>query len=178
MNTKVLSVCLAVLAALSCASAQQRYPQILRLSSDVSPDGQFQYAYQTEDGISSEARGTPVRSSSRDADGADGPATAVTGQYSYTGPDGQVYTVSYVADENGYRASGAHLPQPPPVPEAIQQSLQLIARSSASSATSSSDSFQPLQQRAAPAAPAFQGFQAFQRPQPQAFQPFQGFRRF
>ncbi|XP_034249740.1 endocuticle structural glycoprotein SgAbd-2-like [Thrips palmi] len=175
MNSQVLSVCLAVLAvlaALSCASAQQRYPQILRLSSDVSPDGQFQYAYQTEDGISSEARGTPVRSSSRDADGADGPATAVTGQYSYTGPDGQVYTVSYVADENGYRASGAHLPQPPPVPEAIQQSLQLIARSSA---TSSSDSFQPLQQRAAP---AFQGFQAFQRPQPQAFQPFQGFRRF
>lgn len=36
------------------------------------------------------------------------------GSYSYTGPDGVVYTINYIADENGYRAEGAHLPTPPP----------------------------------------------------------------
>jgi len=37
------------------------------------------------------------------------------GSYSYTGPDGIVYTITYIADENGFRAEGAHIPTPPPV---------------------------------------------------------------
>lgn len=37
------------------------------------------------------------------------------GSYSYTGPDGIVYTITYIADENGYRAEGVHIPKPPPV---------------------------------------------------------------
>lgn len=36
------------------------------------------------------------------------------GSYSYTGPDGIVYTITYIADENGFRAEGAHIPTPPP----------------------------------------------------------------
>jgi len=31
------------------------------------------------------------------------------GSYSYTGPDGIVYTVTYIADENGFRAEGKML---------------------------------------------------------------------
>lgn len=49
----------------------------------------------------------------------------VTGSYSYVGDDGQTYSITYTADENGYRAEGAHLPTPPPIPEAILKSLQL-----------------------------------------------------
>lgn len=36
------------------------------------------------------------------------------GSYSYTGPDGVLYTIRYIADENGFRAEGAHIPTPPP----------------------------------------------------------------
>lgn len=34
----------------------------------------------------------------------------VTGYYSYIGPDGKLYTTHYTADQNGYRATGSHLP--------------------------------------------------------------------
>jgi hypothetical protein len=36
---------------------------------------------------------------------------------SYKDADGKEYTIEYVADENGYRATGAHLPVAPEVPE-------------------------------------------------------------
>lgn len=39
-----------------------------------------------------------------------GPNRVVVGYYSYVGPDGKIYTTHYTADQNGYRASGSHLP--------------------------------------------------------------------
>lgn len=67
------------------------------------------YRSQTSNGISASEQGTLSQPRSVDAS----PAYAVQGQYSYTGPDGVQYTVRYVADEFGYRATGAHLPVAP-----------------------------------------------------------------
>ncbi|XP_055546301.1 flexible cuticle protein 12-like [Wyeomyia smithii] len=38
-------------------------------------------------------------------------ALVVRGSYSYTGDDGQVYTVNYIADENGFQPEAAHIPR-------------------------------------------------------------------
>lgn len=51
----------------------------------------------------------------------------VSGSYSYVGEDGQTYSVTYTADENGYHANADHLPTSPPIPEAILKSLELTA---------------------------------------------------
>src|SRR5207245_1424952 len=46
-----------------------------------------------------------------------------TGSVSYTSPEGIPINLTWVADENGFRASGAHLPTPPPIPAEIAASL-------------------------------------------------------
>jgi len=39
-----------------------------------------------------------------------GPVSVSRGSYSFTGEDGTVYTVNWTADENGFVATGDHLP--------------------------------------------------------------------
>nr|ACO14885.1 Cuticle protein CP14.6 precursor [Caligus clemensi] len=44
-----------------------------------------------------------------------------TGGWEYVGDDGRVYSVRFIADENGFRPVGSHLPTPPPLPPALQR---------------------------------------------------------
>ncbi|XP_073981295.1 uncharacterized protein [Rhodnius prolixus] len=97
-------------------------PVIPILSFENNPnqgDGTYSWSYETGNGIKAQESGRPSSAS-----GPEGPGTAAQGSFSYKGPDGQTYTITYTADENGFQAQGAHLPTPPPIPPEILQSLQ------------------------------------------------------
>ncbi|CAB3236683.1 unnamed protein product [Arctia plantaginis] len=117
----------AVLAvALACAAAdvahlKDDYAPIVKSSYDIGPDGAFQYAYETGNGISAQAQGALKDPQSDHA------AQVVQGGYKYVSPDGTPIEVSYIADEEGFKPQGSHLPVPPPIPEAIERSLAYIA---------------------------------------------------
>ncbi|ERL87574.1 hypothetical protein D910_04965 [Dendroctonus ponderosae] len=70
---------------------------------NIGVDG-YNFSYETSNGISAGEQGQVVNA------GSENEAIAVRGQFKYTGADGIVYSVSYIADENGFQAEGAHLP--------------------------------------------------------------------
>ncbi|CAH1117691.1 unnamed protein product [Phaedon cochleariae] len=80
---------------------------ILRYDNDnIGVDG-YNYAVETSDGQARQEQGQLQNA------GTDDEHLAVQGRYSYTGPDGILYEVVYVADKDGFRATGAHLPVAP-----------------------------------------------------------------
>ncbi|KYN41853.1 Larval cuticle protein LCP-17, partial [Trachymyrmex septentrionalis] len=85
------------------------------------PDGSYNYNYETGNGIQVQEEGHLNNV------GTDSEALEAHGSFSYTGPEGQTYQISYVANENGFQAEGAHLPTAPPVPPQILRALQYIA---------------------------------------------------
>ncbi|KAF5287059.1 hypothetical protein FQR65_LT12360 [Abscondita terminalis] len=74
-------------------------------------DGSYAYKYETDNGI--------VAHEQRRSDN-----SAVEGGFSYISPEGERIELSYVADENGFRPKGGHLPTPPPIPKAILESVE------------------------------------------------------
>ncbi|XP_001361245.2 cuticle protein CP14.6 [Drosophila pseudoobscura] len=125
MQTLTHASCLALALVFCCLGAVHAQPQrglppprsnsfdanavILKQNFDLNPDGSYQYNYETSNGIRADEAGYLKNP------GTQVEAQVMQGSYSYTGPDGVVYTITYIADENGYRAEGAHIPTPPPV---------------------------------------------------------------
>jgi hypothetical protein len=72
-------------------------------------------SFETGDGTKAEQSGQ-LKNLGPDDDG-----EAVTGSFSYIAPDGVTYSVSYIADENGFQPQGSHLQQ---VSAAIARSLE------------------------------------------------------
>ncbi|CAG9795961.1 unnamed protein product [Diatraea saccharalis] len=97
--------------------------EILNYENEINEDG-YRYSFKTSDGTEAEQQGRVLPGGAPDE-----AILQVAGSYSYVGNDGQTYSVSYTADENGFQARGDHLPTPPPIPEAILKSLQLTAGS-------------------------------------------------
>ncbi|CAD7090703.1 unnamed protein product [Hermetia illucens] len=84
--------------------------EIKSYASDISPDGSYQYAYETTNGIAAQEQGVGGRQAQ--------------GGFSYTSPEGIPIQIAYTADENGFHPEGAHLPIPPPIPQEILKSLE------------------------------------------------------
>jgi len=110
------------------AAVAQQYPYnppipIITLDSAVNPDGSFQYRYETGNGIQAEEQGFLKNAGNPQLE-----AQAVQGYFAYTGPDGVLYRVNYIADENGFQPQGAHLPTPPPLPEALARAYDQARR--------------------------------------------------
>ncbi|XP_022119568.2 uncharacterized protein LOC110996280 isoform X2 [Pieris rapae] len=99
-------------------ASRDRVSNIVRLENNLTPDS-YNYLYQTDNGISAAEKAVSV----------DG--VKAEGGFSYTGDDGQVYTVTYTADEDGFRPKGAHLPTPPPIPPEILKALEQNAKDEA-----------------------------------------------
>ncbi|XP_015124275.1 larval cuticle protein LCP-17 [Diachasma alloeum] len=110
-----------LLAVLAVAFAQQETIAIIRQSQDVSPDGSYNYNYETANGIKASEEGHPGPVNEEGA-----PAVVAQGQFEYSAPDGTPIAVTYTANENGFQPQGAHLPVAPPVPEQIARALEYI----------------------------------------------------
>lgn len=102
--------CILVFACLSmaclCLAAPAPETEIVNLASEVNADS-YNYNFETSDGTKQEQHGT-LKHLSPEED-----ALQVAGSFSYVGDDGQTYTITYVADENGFQPQGAHLPVAP-----------------------------------------------------------------
>nr|CAD7593421.1 unnamed protein product [Timema genevievae] len=94
---------------------------IIRFDKEQGEDGSYKTSYETGNNIIAEETGFLKNVGIKDEE-----ALVQHGSYSYTSPEGDLITVTYTADEHGFRAEGLHLPTPPPIPAEIQKSLDII----------------------------------------------------
>ncbi|CAK1553616.1 unnamed protein product [Leptosia nina] len=73
------------------------YVQILRYDNDNIGLGNYRYAYEQSDGTKQEQQGEIVN------EGREDESIAVSGSFTWIGPNGIRYTVTYKADQNGYQ---------------------------------------------------------------------------
>lgn len=104
--------------AVASADVSELPAVIVKQSQDISPDGAYAYAYETDNGIYHAESGTPVVADARSA-----PVVITQGQYQYTAPDGTPISVKYIADQNGFQPQGDHIPAISPL---IQRALEYI----------------------------------------------------
>ncbi|KAJ8956822.1 hypothetical protein NQ318_014236 [Aromia moschata] len=115
MSFQVCCIFASLSLAANCLSFPQRsepprYPKDYGASKIVSHEnnigyGNYNFSYETSDGSHREEKAELKNA------GTENEAIAVYGSYTYVGTDGVTYKVTYVADENGYRASGEHIPK-------------------------------------------------------------------
>ncbi|EDW90777.1 endocuticle structural glycoprotein ABD-4 [Drosophila yakuba] len=124
---KNFALCLLATALMSCCQAAPQKADepiaIISQESNIEPDGSYNYAYETANGIKAEETGTLKKATSPDSSD----VIIARGSVSYTSPEGNLITLNYSADdENGFQPQGDHLPTPPPIPPAIQKALDYL----------------------------------------------------
>merc|ERR1712127_687139 len=123
LNMKSM-ILIAVFLAVAATAPQEGKPiLILKQSQNHDTEKQvYSFSYETENGISVSESGVQKQIGAK----ADEAGTVSQGKYSYP-EDGKTYTVTWVADENGFQAAGAHLPTPPPMPAHVVKILADLA---------------------------------------------------
>lgn len=100
------------IAVCALAAPQEAFQVPLLQRTEVRDEaGQYALSYLTADGIAFAEQGALKQS----PDGTSN-VLVVQGSYSYQSPDGKIYKVKYIADENGFRPEGDHFPVAPEVP--------------------------------------------------------------
>merc|ERR1712063_21679 len=116
MKSMILfAVFLAVAAAAPAPLDEKPIILIVKQSQNHDTEKQeFSFSYETENGISVGESGVQKQIGDKPEEA----GTVSQGKFSY--PEG---TVTWVADENGFQATGDHLPTPPPMPEHVIKML-------------------------------------------------------
>ncbi|XP_022122757.2 mucin-4 [Pieris rapae] len=95
---------------------------IVSQSDELEANGTYHFSYETGNGIKRDEiayeKVIPKARSANSNEGGEDDSESdeihvQQGSYSYTGPDGVVYSVRYIADENGFQPIGDHLPRVP-----------------------------------------------------------------
>ncbi|XP_032510831.1 larval cuticle protein 1-like [Danaus plexippus] len=108
---KMIIVALALVALVAAAPVEKESPKIIRSEYDQQSNGAYSYQFESEDGIS-KSEVAEVKEV-LDEDNKPQLILVIRGSFSYPRNDGGVETINYVADENGFRAEGPSIPQPP-----------------------------------------------------------------
>ncbi|XP_055373367.1 flexible cuticle protein 12-like [Condylostylus longicornis] len=104
---KFVIVLSALLAVALAAGGDPKDATVVRYDNDnIGVDG-YKFGVETSDGKKHDESGQ-LKNVGSEQEG-----IAVQGSFSYVGDDGQTYSVSYVADENGFQPQGAHIPVAP-----------------------------------------------------------------
>merc|ERR1711946_76279 len=122
LNMKSMILFAVFLAVAAAAPApQDEKPIILIVKQSQNHDTEkqeYSFSYETENGISVSESGVQKQIGDKPEEA----GTVSQGKFSY--PEGAVtYTITWVADENGFQATGDHLPTPPPMPEHVVKML-------------------------------------------------------
>ncbi|XP_050307306.1 larval cuticle protein LCP-17-like [Anthonomus grandis grandis] len=104
----------------SASAGSDAAAEVLRADSNISPDGSYQYGYETQNGIAAQVQGQLKQVGAEFGN-------VAQGSFSFTSAEGVPVSVQYVADENGFQPQSDVLPTPHPVPQAILRSLEYNA---------------------------------------------------
>merc|ERR1711909_148401 len=122
LNMKSMILFAVFLAVAAAAPApQDEKPIILIVKQSQNHDTEkqvYSFSYETENGIDGSESGVQKQIGDKPEES----GTVSQGSYSFP-EDSQRYTVTWVADENGFQAKGDHLPTPPPLPEHVVKML-------------------------------------------------------
>uniref|UniRef100_A0A182LTQ4 Uncharacterized protein n=1 Tax=Anopheles culicifacies TaxID=139723 RepID=A0A182LTQ4_9DIPT len=103
MKCALVFVALCVVVAVAVPVPDQN-AETLKYDNSVNGVDGYSYQYETSNGISAQEAGELKNVGETSA-------LAVRGSFTFTAADGQVYTVNYIADENGFQPEGAHIPK-------------------------------------------------------------------